>query len=220
MLEDRKEQLRGLSPSDRTDFYRREDQQRDARRAEVARRLEPQLTKTEKDLKFVKERIAERKRRGQPAGVYQREVEKLESQLAAEKSRATFLESAGGQANLEYVSERRDHLLKYATDAEAEELEEFETTVEVWNRQPNDANMDKLIEASCRVELAYNNRLKKEVNVGVVYVGSRLVSAGAEDSTAGYPLSASETLTIGVDDVAEVWAVASEANQVIHWLGG
>lgn len=56
-------------------------------------------------------------------------------------------------------------------------------------------------------------------NAGTVYVGTRsTITANTADTTDGYPLAAGETLLIPARSADEVYAIASEADQVLFWM--
>lgn len=56
-------------------------------------------------------------------------------------------------------------------------------------------------------------------NAGTVYVGnSASVTAGAVDSTSGFPLEPNDWLELEVDDVSSVYLIASQANQKVYWI--
>ena len=54
-------------------------------------------------------------------------------------------------------------------------------------------------------------------NTGIVYVGSPNVTAAADDTNTGFPLSASESIFIPAEDL-NLWIVGSAASQKVFWL--
>lgn len=57
-------------------------------------------------------------------------------------------------------------------------------------------------------------------NTGIIYVAdSSTVTANSSDATDGFPLSASQSITIPVDKPSRIYAIASLADQKVFWLG-
>jgi hypothetical protein len=54
-------------------------------------------------------------------------------------------------------------------------------------------------------------------NAGIVYVGNSDVTAGNAAATDGFPLSAGNEVTIHVARLADIYVIASQANQVVYW---
>jgi len=72
---------------------------------------------------------------------------------------------------------------------------------------------------------APNGGLKKGIaikasadNEGRVYIGRNNVTTTANEQTGGFPLAASESIVIPTESLTSVYAIADQADQVIHWL--
>jgi len=56
-------------------------------------------------------------------------------------------------------------------------------------------------------------------NTGIVYIGnSSVVTAGTNDATDGFELSAGESVTIEIDNVNKLYAIGSAINQKVYWI--
>lgn len=55
-------------------------------------------------------------------------------------------------------------------------------------------------------------------NAGVVYVGISTVTIATADATDGFPLRAGESVTIPVNSPSLIYVIASQNNQVVHWM--
>jgi hypothetical protein len=55
-------------------------------------------------------------------------------------------------------------------------------------------------------------------NSGTVYVGKSDVTTGSADATDGFPLAASEAVTIEVDDPRKVYVRGSASGQKVFWI--
>lgn len=54
-------------------------------------------------------------------------------------------------------------------------------------------------------------------NTGIVYIGNSDVTIATADGTDGWPMYAGNTIFVHVENVNLVYAIASAANQVVHW---
>jgi len=55
-------------------------------------------------------------------------------------------------------------------------------------------------------------------NAGLIYVGNSGVLAGTADDSCGFPLKADAAITIPIDDVSKVYAVASASESgTLYW---
>ncbi len=57
-----------------------------------------------------------------------------------------------------------------------------------------------------------------EDNLGVIYVGNSGVTAATSELTDGFPLEAGEGVFVPIDDANKVYVMASQLNQVVHYL--
>lgn len=55
-------------------------------------------------------------------------------------------------------------------------------------------------------------------NTGVIYIGNSDVTAATADATDGFPLESGEAITVEIDNVNKLYAIASAVNQKLYWL--
>lgn len=55
-------------------------------------------------------------------------------------------------------------------------------------------------------------------NAGDVFVGPAGVTTEATAATCGIKLQAGDSVTIEVDDVSNIWLIASVEDQKVHWV--
>jgi hypothetical protein len=58
----------------------------------------------------------------------------------------------------------------------------------------------------------------KPTNTAVIYIG--LVNVAADDSeSVGFPMEPGFNLTVPIDDPSQVYAISSDVDQILYWIG-